>query len=157
MAKTRNELLGLVSGLLRQGISVDEVYSYIEEKYGNEVEKVNISFDQVVEGFKGKYIQIKDDSRLSLMYVSDICSSGGRAREYMFSGSTVEIDNCGDFDSSVGEFSLSFSVNDYDYFSAEELVNKVKIITIEEACNLIKTVSSDYIDVVLKSFLSYGK
>lgn len=159
MAKTKNELLGLVVGLLREGISADEVYSYIEEKYSSKVEKVNISFDQVVERFKGKYIQIKDDSQLILMYVSEINFSGGSAREYMFSGSTVVIDNCcgSDFDSSVGDNHLNFSIDDYNYFSIEELNRKVIEVTVEEVYDLIKTRSTNYIDIILKSFLSHGK
>ena len=158
MEKTRNELLGLVSGLVKNGVSIDELYNYIKDKFEVETDKTINDFSSIIEKYKGQYViidEIKDDLS-SLMLVNDVEFSGGRTREYAFHGPIINFmrGTTEDEDLIIGNCYLSYDSSDYNYFSKKELEDDVRIITREEAENIIKSWSDSNSEAIIKLFLS---
>lgn len=158
MEKTKNELLGLVSGLVRNGVSIDELYSHIEGKFKAETEKTCEDFKSIEKKYKGQYVIIDEtkDDLSSLMLVNDVEFSGGRAREYTFHGPIINFMRgiTEDEDLVVGNCYLSYDSSDYNYFSKKELEDDVRIITREEVENIIKSWSDSNSKAIIKLFLS---
>ena len=156
MEKTRNELLGLVSGLVKNGVSIDELYNYIKDKFEVETDKTINDFSSIIKKYKNQYILIDEnsDSLSSLMLVKDIEFSGGRAREYSFQGPIVNFMRGVTEDDSVivGNCGVSFDSSDYNYFSFEELERDVRIITKEQAIDFIKFISDSNSDAIIRLF-----
>ena len=158
MEKTRNELLGLVSGLVKNGVSIDELYNYIKDKFEVETDKTLNDFSSIIKKYKDQYILINEnsDSLSSLMFVKDIEFSGGRAREYYFHGPIINFMRgiTEDEDLIVGNCYLSYDSSDYNYFSKKELEDDVRIITREDVENIIKSWSDSNSKAIIKLFLS---
>lgn len=158
MEKTRNELLGLVSGLVKNGVSIDELYGHIEEKFKVETDKVYEDLESIGERYKDQYIIINEGSKdlSSLMLVREVEFSGGRAREFAFHGPVINFMRgiTEDEDITVGNCYLSFDSSDYNYFSKEELTTDVRIISREEAERVIRSWSTSNSEAVIRLFLS---
>lgn len=158
MEKTRNELLGLVSGLVRNGVSIDELYDHIEGKFKIETEKTYEDFESIGKRYKDQYVIINESSSdlSSLMLVREVEFSGGRAREFAFHGPVINFMRgiTEDEDITVGNCYLSFDSSDYNYFSKEELEDDVKIISREEAERVIRSWSTSNSEAVIRLFLS---
>ena len=157
MEKTRNELLGLVSGLVRNGVSIDKLYNYIKDKFEVETDKTINDFNSVIKKYKDQYILIdgNSDSLSSLMLVKEIEFSGGRAREYSFQGPIINFTNdiTEDDNVIVGSCGISFDSSDYNYFSIKELERDVKILSIDEVKTLIAKKSTKNVETIMKNFL----
>lgn len=158
MEKTRNELLGLVSGLVKNGVSIDELYDHIEEKFKVETDKVYEDFESIGKRYKDQYIIINEGSKdlSSLMLVREVEFSGGRAREFAFQGPVINFMRgiTEDEDITVGNCYLSFDSSDYNYFSKDELTTDVRIISREEAERVIRSWSTSNSEAVIRLFLS---
>lgn len=157
MEKTKNELLGLVSGLVKNGVSIDELYNYIKDKFEVETDKTINDFSSIIKKYKDQYILIdgNNDSFSSLMLVKDIEFSGGRAREYSFHGPIVNFVNDITEDDNVviGSCGISFDSFDYNHFSTEELDRNIKVLNINEVTALIAKKSVENVDTIMKNFL----
>lgn len=157
MEKTKNELLGLVSGLVKNGVSIDELYNYIKDKFEVETDKTINDFSSIIKKYKDQYILIdgNNDRFSSLMLVKDIEFSGGRAREYSFHGPIVNFVNDITEDDSVviGSCGISFDSFDYNHFSTEELDRNIKVLSINEVKALIAKKSVENVDTIMKNFL----
>ena len=149
MEKTKNELIGFIGNLVKDGISIDEIYDHLEKKFGSGYKDKTITNLQAVrDKYKDRFVLISVSDINTMMYIEDVKYSGGLARENVFCGPSVV------FSRGEGTCNTSFDSEDHNYFSSDELETDVRVLSIEEATDLINKYSVENIEIVKKLFLS---
>lgn len=150
MEKIKNELIGFIGNLVKDGISIDEIYDHLEKKFGSGYKYKTITNLQAVsDKYKDHFVLISVSDINTMMYVEDVEYSGGLVREYVFCGPSVVFSN------GEGTCNISFDSEGHYYLSSDVLVTDVRVLSIEETTDLMNKYSVENIEIVKKLFLNY--